>query len=129
MTQNTIDAKIKAKKALTERMLILWQDQVAAEAHAVEAASEEAASAADQEEEAASVAALSVVHTAAASEAHITEVHSADIMADISVDITITGRTITDRIFTARSDRGDALISAALAADVSVSLLLFCLLF
>ena len=68
-------------------MLILWQDRVAAEAHA---------------EAVASAVVLLAVHTAAASEAHITVAHSVVITQDISqVSITI----ITDLISITHSDR------------------------
>lgn len=64
------------KKTIIERMLILWQDQVAAEAHAEAVAlavvhSVAALAAADLEED------LLAVLTAAASEAHITVAHLA----------------------------------------------------
>ena len=79
-------------------MLILWQDQVAAEAHAEAVASAVVHSVADHMVEAASVADPLVVHTAAVSVVHIMAVLLADITVDISEDIItiITDRTSVD---------------------------------
>ena len=69
-------------------MLILWQDQVAEEAHAEAVASAEVHSVAAQGvAQAVSVAALLVVHTAVVSETHTMEVLSVVIMVDILEDI------------------------------------------
>lgn len=71
MTWTIRNDKIKLKKTIIERMLILWQDRAEAEAHAVAVASAADHSVEDQEEAEASVEDPLVVHTAAASEAHI----------------------------------------------------------
>ena len=92
-------------------MLILWQDPVAAEAHA-EAAASVAEVSADHEAAEALGAALLAVLTVAVLEVHTMAVHSADIIAVVLADIITLPHPhiITDRIFTARSGPGVALI-------------------
>ena len=110
-------------------MLILWQDQVAAEVHAVAVASVEVHSVAVHEvAQAASVAALLVVHTVVVSEAHTMEAHlEALIMAVLEDIITLPHHIITiitDHTSGAHTDLGVAqyFTAAASVADAFLPL-------
>ena len=81
---------MKRKKTITERMLILWQDPVAAEVHAEAAASVAEVSADHEAAEALEVALLAVL-TVAVLEVHTMAVHLADrTVVILAVIITIT---------------------------------------
>ena len=82
------------KKTIIERMLILWQDQVAAEAHAEAVALAVVHSVAALAVAVASAVDPLAVLTVAASVAHITEAALEALTADISEDtITITAHS------------------------------------
>ena len=93
MTRTIRNDKIKLKKTIIERMLILWQDQAEAVAHA---------------EAEASVEDPLVVHTVAASEAHIMVAHSevttVVILADITTIITVRSFGDQDAVYMLAED-------------------------